>query len=140
MRYVRIAGHLFEGNAQVLEHTTRRIIGTVIPKDTPMDVLADLQNADLLEELDSKMQLLASYHLVDWLGIERAYDAHGNGDHLIAITWSTITVDQYDEMNSKIVALQEENEALRSRNKDLVNAVLELGNIIGNTEGINDNG
>ena len=86
------------------------------------------------------MQLLASYHLVEWLGIERAYDARGNGDHLIAITWSTITVDQYDEMNSKIVALQEENEALRSRNKDLVNAVLELGNIIGNTEGINDNG
>lgn len=139
MHYVKIAGHLFESNAQVLEHTTRRIIGTVIPKDTPMDVLIDLQNADLLEEFDSKMQFLASYHLTDWLGMERAYDEHGNGDHLIAITWSTITVDQYNEMTSKILALQEENKALRSRNIDLINAVLELGSIIGNTEG-NNNG
>lgn len=139
MHYVKIAGHLFESNAQVLEHTTRRIIGTVIPKDTPMDVLIDLQNADLLEEFDSKMQFLASYHLTDWLGMERAYDEHGNGDHLIAITWSTITVDQYNEMTSKISALQEENKVLRSRNIDLINAILELGNIIGDTEG-NNNG
>lgn len=139
MHYVKIAGHLFESNAQVLEHTTRRIIGTVIPKDTPMDVLIDLQNADLLEEFDSKMQFLASYHLTDWLGMERAYDEHGNGDHLIAITWSTITVDQYNEMTSKISALQEENKVLRSRNIDLINAILELGSIIGDTEG-NNNG
>lgn len=140
MRYVRIAGHLFEGNAQVLEHTARRIIGTIIPRDTPLDVLNDLQNADLLEELDKNMQLLASYHLVEWLGIERAYDSHGNGDHLIAITWSTITVDQYDEMNTKIIALQKENEALRSRNIDLINAILELGSIIGDTEENKSNG
>ena len=139
MHHVKIAGHLFESNAQVLEHTARRIIGIVISKDTPMDILIDLQNADLLEEFDSKMQFLASYHLVDWLGMERAYDEHGNGDHLIAVTWSTITVDQYDEMSSKILTLQEENKALQSRNIDLINAILELGSIIGDTEG-NNNG
>ena len=128
---VRIAGHDYEGYPSFNSGYNRRGIGFVVPADVTPEVIEELKEADHLDVLNRKGEVSATYRLMDWTGLEYVHSGQHSG---IALTWNTITLDETDRLKSEISNLKAENESLASENTLLVNALLELADIVGNEE------
>ena len=125
----KIAGHVFNGKPSFMPLNYEKGIGVVIPDDTSREVIAELQEATLLEILDEKTEeTVGTHRLTGWRKIEHVYS---NGYHGISLTWTTVNLDTVMELERQIAKLQSDNLSLTEENGMLTDAILELAEIIG---------
>lgn len=128
----KIADHIFEGRPSFMPLNYEKGIGVVIPSDTSKDVISELQDATLIEILDPKTEeVVGSYRLTGWRSIEHVYS---NGYHGIALTWTTVNLDVVSKLEERIDELETQNTALQDENNTLIDALLELAEIVGSEE------
>ena len=129
MAKFKIANHIFDGKPSFMPLNYERGIGVVIPSDTPVDVISELQNATLLEILDQKTEeVVGSYKLIEWRSYEKVYY---NNHHGIALEWTTINNDDILKLQKRVDELETANAFLSDENQTLTDALLELAEIIG---------
>lgn len=132
MAKFKIAGHVFEGKPSFIPLNYEKGIGVVIPDDTEKSVIAELQDAALLEILDPKTEeIVGSYRLTGWRSIEHVYS---NGYHGIALVWTTVNLDVVSQLQQRIEELEEANASLISENATLEDGLLELAELLGGEE------
>ena len=129
----KIAGHVFDGRPSFMPLNYERGVGVVVPADTPMDVIMELQSATLLEILDEKtLETVGTHRLTGWRSIEHVnYERHQG----IALVWTTINLDIVSKLEHKIETLEAENQSLTEENATLTDAILELAAIVGEEDG-----
>ena len=123
----RIAGHTFKGQVNLRAGNDARAISVVIPADTEMTTVAELQEARTIEVMDGQEEVVGTYRLINWKRVEHL----SNG---IQLMWSTISTDEIDALNARIEVLEKENTELRAENEDLSEAVVELAALVANGE------
>ena len=129
MKKFRILDYVFEGQPDFIFYGPNKCIGAVVPIDTPMNVVYQLQNAESMDILDPRTgEVIGTHRLIGWRNLERVYSKGHSG---YAITWFTINQDPVIKMQEQIEEPETENKALTEENTTLTEAILELADIIG---------
>lgn len=124
----RILDYIFNAYLNFTANGQWREIIAYLPEDTESSVIDEIKNAEELEVLDKKGNVIATHRLLGWRRVERN---SSNGRNAIIVAWATVSITQIDEMQAKITSLEEENKALKQENDDLVYSIFDIARIVG---------
>ena len=114
---VRIAGFEFETNVDYQPHVEDATVEMRVTGSFTDEDLNSLKNASLLEAVTSvnkQETVVGSYRLVAWKSVEKTHDGY-------RFVWQTYRMTDL--------------EALKQKNEDLTQALLELAEIVGGGNG-----
>lgn len=125
---IRILGHEYYANPSFNVGYDRRCIAVVFPSDLSSELIEAFKDAESLDVLGKKKEVIATHRLAGWQSVEKVF----SGDHEgLAIKWFTITLDEVDALKKQISDLESENRTFTEENATLTDAILELAAIVG---------